>query len=66
MPKRTQDKFKVAAKVRLLELDLTVTELATRIGKARNTVSMAINHPVFPTVRERIAKELKLKPEVAA
>ncbi len=61
MPSPAQDKFKVKAKIRLLELDLTVTDLARKVGKARNTVSMAINHPVFPGVRRRIARALKLE-----
>lgn len=59
-----QDKFRVAAKTRLVEQHLTVSALARKLGFARNTVSMAINHPVYPTVRRKIAKELKL--EVAA
>ena len=56
--KTRQDKFCVAAKTRLVELNLSITELAKRIGFARNTVSMAINHPIYPTVRRRIATAL--------
>ncbi len=65
MPTRTQqDKFRIAAKTALVEGNLTITALAGRLGFARNTVSMAINHPILPTVRKKIAKHLKL--EVAA
>lgn len=56
-----QDNFRLTAKRRLLELGWSVTALAARLGFARNTVSMAINHPVYPTVRRRIAKALKLE-----
>lgn len=58
----TQDKFRVDAKKRLIEQRLSVTRLAQKLGFARNTVSMAINHPVLPTVMHRVAKELKLEP----
>lgn len=57
----TQDKFRSAAKKALIDRNLTVTALAGELGLARNTVSMAINHPVFPTVRRRITKHLKLE-----
>jgi predicted transcriptional regulator len=56
-----QDKFRVAAKKALVEHGLTVTALAEQLGFARNTVSMAINHPVLPTVRRKIADSLRLK-----
>jgi len=56
----TQDSFPIAAKKRLIERRLTVTGLAKRLGFARNTVSMALNHPILPTVRRKIAKELHL------
>lgn len=61
MPTNPQDNFRIAAKKRLIEQGLTVSALARRIGKARNTTSMAINHPVYPTVRKLIARELGLK-----
>jgi predicted transcriptional regulator len=61
MSLRSQDKFRKVAKKALVERELTVTALATLLGKARNTVSMAINHPVFPSVRRQIAEELKLE-----
>lgn len=54
--------FKLVAKKRLLERDMTVTALAERLGLARNTVSMAINHPtMLPTVKRRIAAHLRLR-----
>lgn len=56
-----QAKFALAAKTRLLERRLTITALAARLGFARNTVSMAINHSALPTVREKVAKYLKLE-----
>ncbi len=41
----------------------TVTALARDLVLARNTVSIAINHPtMLPTVKRRIAKRLNLKP----
>lgn len=61
MPHTAQDKFTLLAKTRLLETGLTVTGLARRMKLARNTVSMAINNRVFPSVRARIARELKME-----
>lgn len=61
MPTIPQDNFLIEAKKRLIERGLTVTALARQIGKARNTTSMAINHPVYPTVRKLIAKELGME-----
>lgn len=59
--RKTQTDFTILAKVRLVELGLSVTELARRVSRARNTVSMAINHPsTFPKVRELIERELRL------
>lgn len=61
MSTAAQDKFRRAAKRALLDRDLTVTALAVKLGKARNTVSIAIHHPMFPAVRRAIARELKLE-----
>lgn len=59
--KRAQGDFALMAKTRLLELRLTVTSLASELGLARNTVSIAINHPtMLPTVKRRIANHLHL------
>jgi hypothetical protein len=50
-----------AVKVRLIELDLTVTELAKRLGLARNTVSLAINQAtMLSRVKARIRRELRM------
>ena len=58
---KRQDKFRVAALKALIDHDLTITELATKLDLARNTVSIAINHASqFPEVKERIRKFLKL------
>lgn len=57
--KHLQDKFTVWAKTRLLVQGRTVTELATSLNLARNTVSIAINHPtMLPTVQKRIREAL--------
>jgi hypothetical protein len=56
----SQEKFRKAVKKALIEKDLTITAFALQIGFARNTVSMAINHPILPTVRRRIITELEL------
>jgi lambda repressor-like predicted transcriptional regulator len=59
--KRSQDKFTTDAKKALIDHGLTVTALAAKLDFARNTVSMAINHPVLPTVREKIAAHLGME-----
>ncbi|GEM_PF-3440651 len=61
MQTSSQDNFTIEAKKRLIDLRLSVTGLAIELGFARNTVSMALNHPVLPTVRRKIAQRLKLK-----
>jgi plasmid maintenance system antidote protein VapI len=56
-----QEDFALQAKTRLLEHGLTVTALAAQLGLARNTVSIAINHPsMLPSVKRRIRKALGL------
>ena len=51
--------FKIEAKRRLVDLDLTVVDLAKRLKLARNTVSIAINHEsMFPAVKKRIWRAL--------
>jgi len=60
MPTIPQDKFRIAAKRRLLDRDMSVTDLAKALALHRNTVSQAINHPILPTVRRRIAQELRM------
>lgn len=56
-----QANFALMVKVSLLERGLTVTKLAKQLRFARNTVSLAINHPtMLPSVKKRIRKELGL------
>jgi DNA-binding Xre family transcriptional regulator len=56
-----KDLFPLRVKVALLERGITVTDLAEKLCLSRNGVSRAINHPVLPTVRRRIEKELALR-----
>ncbi len=57
----TQGDFALAAKTALLRRGLTVTALAGLLGFARNTVSIAINHPsMLPTVKARIRSYLEI------
>ena len=59
--KTTQEDFALAAKTRLLHAGMTVTSLARSMGLARNTVSIAINHPsMLPGVKTRIRQHLGL------
>lgn len=58
--KSEQDNFTLRVKTALLRQGRTVTGLARKLRLSRNGVSRAINHPVLPTVRTRIAKELAL------
>jgi hypothetical protein len=57
---RGQDNFGLQVRIALLRRGETITQLAARLGYARNTVSMAINHGVFQPVRARIRQELGL------
>lgn len=60
-PESAQGLFKKAAKTALVAHEMSVTELARSLGLARNTVSIAINHPtMFPGVKRRISTLLKL------
>lgn len=57
-------KFSLWAKKRLLDVDLTVTELASRIGYPRQTVSAALNGSErFPHVTSAIANTLNHDPK---
>jgi hypothetical protein len=57
----TQGDFTLAAKTELLRRKMTVTGLASELGLARNTVSIAINHPTMhPRVKTRIRQRLHL------
>jgi hypothetical protein len=55
-----KDKFATRVRIALLRRGETITQLASRLGYARNTVSMAINHGVFKPARARIRKDLGL------
>lgn len=55
-----QGDFSKRVKKRLVELELTVTDVANAIGVNRNTVSRAIHHELFQPTRIRIAEFLKL------
>jgi hypothetical protein len=56
-----QKAFRVSVRHALVERELSVTTLATKLGLARNTVSIAINHEsMLPTVKERIRRFLAI------
>ncbi len=58
---KAQTDFTVRAKVRLVELGWSVTELARRVSRSRTAVSIAINHPtMFPRIQQLIKGELGL------
>lgn len=56
----SQEDFSKRVKKRLVELELTVTDLATAIGVNRNTVSRAIHHELFQPTRRSIAAYLQI------
>ncbi|WP_397379688.1 hypothetical protein [Prosthecobacter sp.] len=57
--KHLQGNFTLWAKTRLLRKKLSVTKLASQLELARNTVSIAINHPtMMPAVQKRIREAL--------
>jgi hypothetical protein len=60
IPVPRKEDFTLAVRIALLRRGETITQLATRLGYARNTVSMAINHGVFKPVRARIRADLGL------
>lgn len=54
--------FRLAVKRRLLDLEMTVTELAARLGLSRTAVSLAINHEgLFLGVKKRIREALEMQ-----
>lgn len=53
--------FALRVKTALLRKGLSVTDLATELGLARNTVSLAINRGLYAPTRQRIASYLSLK-----
>lgn len=58
-PKEQAD-FSKRVKIRLVELQLSVTDLAKELGLHRNTVSLAIHNDIYAPTRERIAQRLSL------
>lgn len=54
MSTAAQDKFRRRVKLWLVHENLTVTGLAQKIGRRRDTVSRAINQDRFPRVRRAI------------
>lgn len=56
----SQGDFSKRVKKRLVELELSVTDVANAIGVNRNTVSRAIHHELFQPTRNRIAEFLNL------
>ena len=59
-PQRQAD-FSQRVKIRLIELQLTVTDLAKKLGLHRNTVSLAIHKPIYEPTRKRIAAYLSIR-----
>jgi len=63
MSHQPQSDFSVRVKTRLLSHreTRTVSALARKLNFARNTVSIAINHPtMLPKVKQRICQYLKI------
>lgn len=56
-----QAEFHVRVKVRLAELQMSVTGLARALGLNRNTVSIAIHHDVHQPTRRKVAAYLRIK-----
>jgi plasmid maintenance system antidote protein VapI len=60
MQHKTKNPFKARARHALVNADLTVTTLAERLGRPRETVSRAIHGAAFPRVRREIAQALQI------
>lgn len=60
MAAKKQAEFARRAKKALIDRGLSVTGLASRIGRRRDTVSTAIHSARFPKVRAQIEKHLSL------
>lgn len=52
--------FQEKAKIALLRQEKTIKALAQKLGRPRPSVSRAINHGIFPELRNQIAKALKI------
>lgn len=62
-PEKAQEpsSLKKAIKLRMVELDISVTDLAKRIKRSRTATSGAINHATrHPAMKQLIRKELGL------
>ena len=57
-----QADFARRVKIRLIQLGLSVNDLAAELGVNRNTASLAINRGLFEPTRLRIAAHLSIKP----
>jgi hypothetical protein len=57
-----KNKFARRVFVRLLDLNMSVSQLAEKIGRPRQTVSTAIHGQSFPRVRKAVAETLGIKP----
>lgn len=56
-----KNNFAIEAQYRLVDLDMSVAELARQIGRPRSTVSRAIHTNKFPKVRRAVARRLGIK-----
>ena len=66
MPRRSSPpSFSLRARLRLVELDMSITELAAALQRPRETVGKAIRSARFPRVRAAIAKKLRIEQEAA-
>ena len=55
---RQAERFRKAVKKALVDRNRSITSLASKLGYARNTVSMAINRYKFPGVIRDVREEL--------
>ncbi len=57
---RAQEEFALRVKVALLKRGLSMSDLAHKLGVARNTVSLAVNRGLYAPTRRRIEQFLKI------
>ena len=58
--KRKTQIFAKRVRKRLVDLNMTVTDIATAIGHPRSTVSQCIHTPRFPKVRSKMRQAINL------
>lgn len=58
---QNKNNFSKAVRVRLVQLDWTVKDLAQKIDRPRETVSRALRSTRYPIVRKQVARKLKLE-----